>query len=200
MAAITGGFDDNEYDVEFLRSEAAKMYGGVNPERWERIREQDFLSIAEEITGQRCLKNSFVRCPFHGADSTPSFKVYENDAYCFGCDMFFDAIALVAKHQDCNRFKALLWLENYYNLPPMADTPAEDEEVDDEERELKFSEVEPRYIKFASAEIQKLKNAELAEEYLRYYFEGKQNDDVMPLLAVLGPDRMAEIAREYGLE
>lgn len=196
MAAITGGLDDgyNEFDVEFLRSEATKMYGGINPVRWERIREQDFLQIAEEITGQRCLKNSFVRCPFHGADSTPSFKIYDHDAYCFGCSMYFDAVALVAKHQDCTSFKALLWLENFYDLPPMADVAIE-EVVEDEERELKFSEVKQHYIKFASADIQKDKTPALAEQYLKYYFEGKETDSAMPLLAVLGPDKTAEIAR-----
>jgi hypothetical protein len=191
---------DNISDIEFSRTEAVKMSGGTNPERWERIREQDFLSLAEEITGQRCLKNSFVRCPFHGTDSTPSFKVYENDAYCFGCNLFFDAIALVAKYQDCNRFKALLWLEDYYKLPPMENVTMEEVGDDDDERELKFSEVKGRYIKFATAEIQKFKNAELAEDYLRYYFEGKQGKSAMPLLAVLGPDVLAEIAKEYGLE
>lgn len=201
MGAITGGFDDENYsiqDVEFLRSEAAKMYGGINPERWERIREQDFLSLAEEITGQRCLKNSFVRCPFHGQDSTPSFKIYNNDAYCFGCGEFYGHIEIVAKYRDINRFQALVWLEDYYKLPPLADVAVE--QIDDQERELKFSEVKGRYIAFVAAEIQKHQNVALAEDYLRYYFEGKGEDSSLTLLTVLGPKAIAEIAKEYGLE
>ncbi len=189
--------DLSEHDIAFLRTEASKMYGGINPERWERVREQDFLPLCEEITGQRCLKNSFIRCPFHGADSTPSFKIYDNDAYCWGCSEFYDAVALAAKHLDCGRVKALLWCEDYYKLPPMADVSVD---ISDDERELKFSEVRDRYIKFASSEIRKHKNAELAEEYLRYYFEGKQNSSALPLLAVLGPGAIAEIAKECGLE
>jgi hypothetical protein len=110
-------------------------------------------------------------------------------------------VGLVARYYDFNRFKALLWCENYFKLPHMEDVARE---VEDDERELKFSEVKPRYIKFASSEIQKHKNVALAEEYLRYYFEGKGNSDaeqdVMPLLAVLGQDIIAEIAKEYGLE
>ena len=189
--------DPNENDIQFLRSEAIKMYDGVNPERWERIREQDFLQLAEEILGQRVLKNSFARCPFHGQDSTPSFRIYEKDAWCWGCSAFYDCISLVAKYHDFNRFKALLWCEEYFKLPPMDNVARE---VEDDERELKFVEVKPRYMKFAAADIQKQKNVGLAEEYLRYYFEGKVADDVMPLLAVLGHDIIAEISKEHGLE
>jgi hypothetical protein len=189
-------FDDdlNENDIAFLRSEAAKLYGGINPERWERVREQDFLPLCEEITGQRCLRNSFIHCPFHGADSTPSFKIYDNDAYCWGCGEKYDAVSLVAKYRDCNRFQALLWCETYFQLPPMESAVIED--IEDEEQELKFSETRGRYIKFASTAIQKSKNPEMAEEYLRYYFEGKQKDDAVPLLQVLGPDIIAELTKE----
>lgn len=188
----------DDHNVPFLRSEAAKLYGGVNPERWERIREQEFLAVAEEITGQRCVKNSFVRCPFH-IDNTPSLKVYENDAYCFSCGLYYDAISLVTKYQDTGRFKALLWLEDFYKLPPMANVPIE-EVIEDVERELRFTEVKDRYMKFAASDVQRHKNVELAEDYLRYYFEGKQEDSAVPLLVVLGPDIIAEISREHGLE
>ena len=189
--------DINASDIEFLRSEATKLYDGVNPERWERMREQDFLALAEEILGVRCMKNSFVRCPFHGTDSTPSFRIYTNNAWCWGCGLFYDCVSLVAKHYDFNRFKALLWCEKFFNLPPMENV---ERVVEDDERELKFVEVKGRYIKFAATDIQKHKNVGLAEEYLRYYFEGKQADDIMPLLAVLGPEIIAEISKENGLE
>lgn len=190
--------DLNANDIEFLRSEAIKLYDGINPERWERVHEQDFLSIAEEILGQRCMKQSFVRCPFHGTDSTPSFRIYNNDAYCWGCSQYFDAVALVAKYHDFNRFKALLWCEEFFKLPPMENV--ERETIEDDERELKFGEVKERYMKFAASEVQKHKNVELAEEYLRYYFESKQEDSAMLLLQVLGPEKMAELFKEHGLE
>lgn len=193
--------DLSAVDIEFLRAEAAKLYDGINPERWERVREQDFLSLAEEILGQRCMKNSFVRCPFHGTDSTPSFRIYDNNAWCWGCQEYFDNISLVAKYNDFNHFKALLWCEEFFKLPPMENVPVE---VEDEERELKFSEIREAYILFAGADVREQKNLGLAEEYLRYYFEGKgQKDseqDVMPLLAVLGPDVIAKISKKLGLE
>jgi len=172
---------------------------GINPARWERIRQQDFLRIAEEITGQRCLKNTFVRCPFHGSDSTPSFKVYDNDAYCFGCGQFYDAVALVAKHRDTSRAKALAWLEKFFDLPPMGDV-ALDEDDEGEARELTFAQAKPAYIRFAAADIRARPDVGLALEYLRYYFEGKQEGDPVPLLAVLGPEGIAKIAKEHGLE
>ncbi len=189
-------------DEEFIRSRSAELYHddkrhGINPERWDRIRQQDFLQIAEEITGQRCLKNSFVRCPFHGSDSTPSFKVYDNDAYCFGCAQFYDAVALVAKHRDIGRVKALAWLEHYYNLPPMEDVAVE---PDEDEHELTFAQVKPAYIRFAAADIQARASVGLAREYLCLYFEGKQEGSSLPLLRVLGPEAILRIAKEHGLE
>src|SRR5271170_4816415 len=91
--------DINEHDIAFLRSEANKLYDGINPERWDRVREQDFLPLCEEISGQRSLHNSFIHCPFH-TDRTPSFKIWHNDAYCFSCSSFYGHIEMVAKYRD----------------------------------------------------------------------------------------------------
>jgi hypothetical protein len=200
MAAEFEG-DLSAVDIEFLRAEAAKLYDGVNPERWERVRDQDFLSLAEEILGCRCMKNSFVRCPFHGTDSTPSFRIYDNNAWCWGCGLYYDNISLVAKYHDFNNFKALLWCEEFFKLPHMENVAYE---VGNEERDLKFSDVRERYIQFAGADVRENKNVELAEGYLGYYFEGKGREDgeqdVMPLLAVLGLDIIADISKKLGLE
>lgn len=187
-------------NIEFARSAASALYGSstqVNPERWDRIREQDFLQIAEEITGQRCLRNSFVRCPFHGSDSTPSFKIYDNDAFCFGCGQFYDAVSMVSKYRDISRVKALAWLEDFFHLPPLGDIPAE---VEDDEREITFSQAKAEYIRRAAKAIRNSGNVRLAVEYLQYYFEGKAESSSFPLLSVLGPEAITKIAKEHGLE
>lgn len=192
----------DDHDILFERAAAAELYHlgearGINPLRWDRIREQDFLQVAEEISGQRCLRNSFIHCPFHGSDRTPSFKIYDHDAFCFACDEFFDAVSMVAKYRDCSRTKALFWLEDFFHLPRMDDVAIEPE---DNEREITFEEAKPEYIRFAAKSIQAHPNLTLVREYLQYYFQGKGESSAHPLASVLGPDLVAKIARDNGLE
>lgn len=76
-------------EIDFQRESIQKLYrsgeGGINPERWERARDEvRFEDVVSELTGER---SGVIRCPFHGRDQHPSFTLYArtNDAYCFGC-------------------------------------------------------------------------------------------------------------------
>jgi hypothetical protein len=185
----------DEENIDFTREAAEELYRfssslRVNPERWERVREQDFLSLAEEITGQRCLNHTKVRCPFHGTDSTPSFQLYEDNAYCFGCELPYDHISLVQKYLDCNKVKALSWCEEFFDLPRLPDVEQEENEEEEEEpHPLTFQEVRKAFVNYAVGDIQKVGKALYAEDYLRYYFQGKgtkeEESSAAPLLAAL---------------
>jgi len=186
-----------EENVDFTREAAEELYRfsssrRVNPERWERVRQQDFLSLAEEVTGQRCLSHTKVRCPFHGTDSTPSFQLYDDDAYCFGCELPYDHISLIQKYLDCNKLKALTWCEEFFDLPRLPDVEPEDDEDEEEAHPLTFQEVRKTFVNYAVGDIQKVGTPRYAEDYLRQYFEGKgtkeEESSAAPLLSVLPPE------------
>lgn len=56
----------------------------------------------------------FVRCPFHNRDRTASMKVYEHDAYCFGCGWHGDIFSFVQNMNDCSFKEAFLILGGEY--------------------------------------------------------------------------------------
>lgn len=176
------GFNDIENIGEFRQT------GGVNPLRWDRARELDFISLVEELTGIHCNRHMFISCPFHGRDSHPSFYIYYNDAYCFGCSAAYDCISFTAKHFGySNKYKALAWLERYYKLPPIGDVTDEDFEPEEvEEVTLVLEDLKHPYIVFASKDVQATQDYVLAEDYLRRYYEGLDAEQVLPLARVLG--------------
>ena len=51
---------------------------------------------AVEFYGIKLNRGGFARCPFH-TDGSPSFKVYEDGLYCFGCHEHGDVIDFVSK-------------------------------------------------------------------------------------------------------
>ena len=76
-------------ELDFGRESVQRLYltstGGINPERWERARDEvRFEDVVSELTGHR---EHLLHCPFHGRDRRPSFQLYPrtNDAFCFGC-------------------------------------------------------------------------------------------------------------------
>ena len=77
------------------------------------------LDVAQEYT--TCKKTGSVYwkgcCPFHH-EKTPSFTVSpdKNIFYCFGCHQGGDAIAFIAKMENCTQFEAAQFLAEKYNL------------------------------------------------------------------------------------
>ena len=77
------------------------------------------LDIAQEYT--TCKKTGSTywkgRCPFHH-EKTASFTVSpdKNIFYCFGCHQGGDAIAFIAKIENCTQFQAAQFLAEKYNL------------------------------------------------------------------------------------
>ncbi|MEN6623667.1 MAG: CHC2 zinc finger domain-containing protein [Smithella sp.] len=52
---------------------------------------------AVEFYGIELNRGGFARCPFHADGSPPSFKVYDNGFYCFGCHEHGNVIDFVSK-------------------------------------------------------------------------------------------------------
>lgn len=207
-------------EMDFERESVLKLYqyssGGINPLRWERARDEvHFEDVVSELTGHR---DSVIRCPFHGRDSTPSFHLYSrtNDAFCFGCppgEMYYDSITFVSKYQEISRVQALQWIEKQFNLPKLSDV-YEDDEEEQEVGELGFWDLSEPFILRAIKDVHDHKDVELAEDYIRIYFSArtiekaactadKEHDEEAPLMhsqatlilaRVLGKEKVAAIA------
>jgi hypothetical protein len=200
-------------ELDFDRESAQRLYatstGGVNPERWERARDEvRFEDVVSELTGHR---EHLLHCPFHGKDRTPSFQLYPrtNDAYCFGCppgSQYYDSIIFASKYLDCNRMQALQWIEKTFGLARLPDTPPEEE---DEPGTLGFWDLSEAFILKAAHDVQESKDPELAEDYIRIYFSSlaleksaKASEDpgsaclqaAIGLASVLGKEKVASIA------
>lgn len=191
-------------DVEFSPAAVKALYGGVVAEqRWTRANSEiRFDDVVQELTGKW---GRAISCPFHGTDSTPSFYLFaaNNDGYCFGCppkEGYYDNVRFAAKYLNFSRVKALKWLERKWDLPPIADSVLEEEESDDSEiiTNLVFADLSETYIQLAIADIQSAGEPELAEEYLRIYYEAEKDESVEPLARVIaaepsGHDKLKKI-------
>jgi hypothetical protein len=147
---------------------------GINPMRWERIRtEVRFDDVVADLLGES--GGNSIRCPFHGRDSTPSFNLYRgtNDGWCFGCppgEQYYDSVLLVSRFNDITRVAAMQWLEKKWNLPPIADI-----ENEEEEREILveigFDDLVEPYVFKVARHLDSSQDVELAEDYMRIFFE-----------------------------
>ena len=165
-------------DVDFHRQAADRVYKagvvrGINPLRIERIQEEvRFDDLVSDIVGR---VGEFISCPFHGNDSTPSFRIYRgsNDGFCFGCPAgkgYYDHIRFVKQYHGITWIQALKWIEKKYNLPPMADVVIEKDEDDEITTEVTFSDLSEPFLARAVREVRQTKDPELAMEYIHVYF------------------------------
>jgi hypothetical protein len=195
-------------EVEFSREQYAKMYysgeaAGINPLRWERARDDvRFDDVVFELTKHH---SNSISCPFHGRDSRPSFYVYPpakgNNGWCFGCpprQQFYDSIRFISKLLGISRVKALIWLENKFALEPIAAVVVEEEE--ETTLSLTFEDLTKPYIDKAAKDIIANKDPELAQEYLRVFFEAERDKAVLPLASVLGRESLAKIVQRKGFK
>ena len=194
-------------DFEFSKENLKKLYDRSvrvgDPELWDRRTQRIqteilFSDVVEDLTGKH---GHAISCPFHGTDSTPSFYIYPpsrgNMGYCFGCSAAYNHITFVAKYRGVSRPKAMEWIEKTYNLPLESNLPPEDEDI---VVPLNFRDLSSLYITFARKDVIANKSYELAEEYLRIYFEAQQDRDetkrVKALAEVLGSDIVAKVRRQ----
>lgn len=188
-------------DFEFGKENLRKLYAAgeartINPDRWVRVKEKVLFSdLVEELTGHR---GSAISCPFHGSDSRPSFYLYPpsrgNCGYCFGCAPYgtYDHFRFVSQIMGISRVRALIWIEKNWDLPPMEDVLVED---DSEEVtvSLEYKDLVPAYLSLAQRDCAANRDPQLAEEYLRIYFEAEKSKSHLPLANVLGRERVRTI-------
>lgn len=174
-------------DLEIHRKNISRVYAStyrtVNPERWERAKQDiPFDDVVSDLYGQ---SGSKISCPFHGRDSTPSFTFYRspNDAFCFGCpsgEGYYDSVIFVSRYMGVNRLQALKWLEDKYELPPLADVEDAETYLEEEETEeeasfvtLTYEDLVEPYIIRATTDIQATKDVHRALDYLNLYFKAE---------------------------
>ncbi|MDO4484924.1 MAG: CHC2 zinc finger domain-containing protein [Clostridia bacterium] len=71
---------------------------------------------AAEYCGLTIHRGDVCCCPFH-SERTPSFKLYLDHYYCFGCHEHGDAINLVAKLKNLSPKDAALLLADAFSVP-----------------------------------------------------------------------------------
>ena len=87
-------------------------------------------------------------------------------------EQYYDHVRFVAKFMEISRPAALRWLEKKWDLPPILDTPEEEEEG--LTIKLRFEDLQEPYMLKAIKQVQEFKDVELAEDYLQHYFKAVQ--------------------------
>lgn len=78
------------------------------------IKQQYTMRDIVERYGLHPNRAGFVRCPFHTGDRTASMKIYDYDAYCFGCGWHGDIFSFVQQIDGCSFKEAFLILGGEY--------------------------------------------------------------------------------------
>src|ERR1700680_1195574 len=72
--------------------------------------------VAEGIAVQRAGRGEYLAvCPFH-TEHTPSFRIYRDHAYCFGCGWHGDQIEWLMAHASLGFLGAVLYLCNWAGI------------------------------------------------------------------------------------
>jgi hypothetical protein len=173
---------------------------GINPRRRERIEEDiRFDDLLGEVLGQGRL-GEFINCPFHGSDATPSFRIYIDHGFCFGCPpkkQYYDHVRFVKEYQGVSWIQALIWIENKYGLDPLPNVDYEEDEAEErdyEEVSITFEELRLLFLEKAYSEVSKSKDWELAQEYQIIYFDSIGLMDAAKEWKKTDPDEATKMA------
>lgn len=81
----------------------------------------DIITVLEYY-GVRLDNKNYALCPFH-SEGTPSFKVYDDNFYCFGCGTGGDLINFVMKLFSLTSIEAAKQLNDDFHLNIVSGTP-----------------------------------------------------------------------------
>lgn len=81
---------------------------------FELIKTIPMVNVIEHLGGV-INRSGFCECPFHN-EKTPSMKVYNDHAYCFGCGKRIDGIAYAAKVLGVTANQAALYLAKEFGV------------------------------------------------------------------------------------
>ena len=82
------------------------------------IRENVDAREAAKLYGLKLNRSDMALCPFH-AERTPSFKVYRDHFYCFGCQAHGDVISLTMRLTGLDFVHAVERLEEDFGIEPI---------------------------------------------------------------------------------
>jgi len=82
---------------------------------FQTVKQIPFPDVQQAFNGQQTYRSKII-CPFHN-ERSPSFHVYEDSYYCFGCSEHGDSITFVAKLEDLKPLEAARLIAVRFNLP-----------------------------------------------------------------------------------
>lgn len=89
---------------------------------FELIKTIPMVNVIEHLGGV-INRSGFCECPFHN-EKTPSMKVYDNHAYCFGCGERVDNIGYAAKVLGMTQNQAAVYLAKEFGIATSDRTPS----------------------------------------------------------------------------
>ena len=92
------------------------------------VRENIDARDAAKLYGLKTNRSGFALCPFHG-EKTPSFKVYRDHYYCFGCQESGDVISLTMKLTGLDFVHAMDRLAADFGIAPIPENGVKPFEV-----------------------------------------------------------------------
>ena len=84
------------------------------------VRENVDAREAAKLYGLKLNRSGMALCPFHG-EKTPSFKVYRDHYYCFGCQESGDVISLTMKLTGLDFVHAMDRLAADFGIAPISE-------------------------------------------------------------------------------
>ena len=137
----------------------------------EFIRNAIPMRTAAEFYGLSVNRAGFCACPFH-AEKTPSFKVFSDHFYCFGCGEHGDVIAFVMRLFQLDFKAAIIRLDYDFGLNVSVKITAEEREraaatqkcrTEEKARQKALAEKRRRYLDMRCELWNKQKITQLAE-------------------------------------
>ena len=81
---------------------------------FQTVKQISFPEVQQAFDGQE-VRQDKVLCPFHN-EKTPSFHIYEDGFYCFGCGVYGDGIDFVAKLEGVKPMEAAKTIATRFTL------------------------------------------------------------------------------------
>ena len=85
-----------------------------NVDIFQTIKQISFPHVQQAFDGQEICQDKIL-CPFHN-EKTPSFHIYEDGFYCFGCGVYGDSVSFVAQLEDLQPIEAARLIAQRFNL------------------------------------------------------------------------------------
>ena len=96
----------NTTDIYIIPQKNIKSTQNYNIDIFSQIKNMLDIKQALEYYGLSFKNNNFTSCPFH-QEKTPSFKIYDDSFYCFGCGASGTVIDFVMKYFGLTNIEAV---------------------------------------------------------------------------------------------